>query len=81
MLCGNLGGREVWERMNTCMGFPCGADGQESAFHAGDAGLIPGSGGSPEGGNGNPLQYSCLEKSINRGAWRAAVQGVTNSQT
>ena len=81
MLCGNLGGREVWERMNTCMGFPCGADGQESAFHAGDAGLIPGSGGSPEGGNDNPLQYSCLEKSINRGAWRAAVQGVTNSQT
>ena len=80
-VCGSLGGREVWERMNTCMGFPCGADGKESAYHAGDAGLIPGLGGSPEGGNGNPLQYSCLEKSMNRGAWRATVQGVANSQT
>ena len=42
----------------------------------GDAGLIPGLGRSPEGGNGNPLQYSCLENSIDRGAWRAIVPGV-----
>ena len=42
-------------------GFPCGSDGQESACNAGDMGLIPGLGRSPEGGHGNPLQYSCLE--------------------
>ena len=70
-----------WERMYICMGFPCSADCKESAYHAGDTGLIPGSGGSPEGGNGNPLQHSHLEKSMNRGAWRATVQGVANSQT
>ena len=70
-----------WERMDICMGVPCSADSKESAYHAGDTGLIPGSGGSPEGGNGNPLQHSRLEKSMNRGAWRATVQGVANSQT
>ena len=42
-------------------GFPGGSDGKESACNAGDPGLIPGSGRSPEEGNGNPLQYSCLE--------------------
>ena len=46
-----------------------------------DAGLIPGSGRSPGEGNGNPLQYSCLENSIDRGAWQATVHGVTESQT
>ena len=45
--------------------------------HAGDMGLIPGSGRSLGEGNGNPLQYSCLESSTDRGAWQAAVQGVT----
>ena len=44
--------------------------------NAGDLGLIPGSGRSPGEGNGNPLQYSCLENSIDRGAWRATVCGV-----
>ena len=44
-------------------------------------GLIPGSGRSLGGGNGNPLQYSCLEDSMDRGAWRATVQGVTKSRT
>ena len=44
-------------------GFPGGSDGKESACNAGDTGSIPGSGRSPEEGNGNPLQYSCLEKS------------------
>ena len=45
--------------------------------HAGDVGLIPGSGKSSGGGNDNPLQYSCLENPIDRGAWRATVHGVT----
>ena len=48
--------------------------------NARDAGLIPGSGRSPGGGNGNPLQYSCLENSMDRGAWRAMVYGVTRSR-
>ena len=47
---------------------------------AGDVGLISGSGRSPGGGNGNPLQYSRLENSMGRGAWRAIVHGVTKSQ-
>ena len=46
-----------------------------------DVGLIPGSGGSPGVGNGNPLKYSCLENSMDRGAWWATVQGVIKSQT
>ena len=46
-----------------------------------DAGLIPGSGRSPGGGNGNSLQYSCLENSMDRGAWKATVHGVAKSQT
>ena len=46
---------------------------------AGDAGLIPGSGRFPGGGNGNPLQCSCLENPMDRGAWRATVHGVANS--
>ena len=48
---------------------------------AGDTGSIPGLGRSPGGRNGNPLQYSCLEKSMDRGTWRATVHGVTKSQT
>ena len=50
-----------------------GSDGKESACNAGDLGSIPGPGRSPGGGNGNPLQYSCLENSMDRGAWRATV--------
>ena len=50
---------------------------KEFAWNAGDLGLIPGLGRSPGEGNGNPLQYSCLENPMGRGAWRAAVQGVT----
>ena len=49
--------------------------------HTGDAGSIPGLGRSPGEGNGNPLQYSCLESSMDRGAWLATVHGVTKSQT
>ena len=54
------------------MGFPGGSDGKVSACKAGDLGLIPGSGRSPGEGNGNPLQYSCPENYIDRGAWQAA---------
>ena len=61
--------------------FPGGSDGKESACGAGDLGLIPGSGRSPGGGHGNPLQYSCLENPMDRGAWQATVLGVTESQT
>ena len=62
-----------------CLGFPGGSDGKESTCSAGDLGLIPGSARCPGEGNGNPLQYSCLENSMNRGAWRAAVHGVAKS--
>ena len=70
------------------VGFPGGASGKESdcqkkkkknlTANAGDTrdkGSIPGSGKSPEVGNGNPLQYSCLENSMDRGAWWATVHG------
>ena len=50
-------------------GFPGGSDGKASAFCAGDPGSIPGLGGSPGEGNGNPLQYSCLENPMDGGAW------------
>ena len=49
--------------------FPGGSDGKASAYSAGDLGSIPGSGRSPGEGNGNPLQYSCLENPMDRGAW------------
>ena len=51
--------------------FPCSSFDKKSACHAGDPGLIPGSGRFPGEGNGNPLQYSCLENPMDRGAWRA----------
>ena len=63
------------------MDFPHGSDGKESTFNVEDPGLTPGSGRSPGEGNGNPLQYSCLENSMDRGAWWATVRGVGKSQT
>ena len=65
--------------MNSCVlrGFSGGSVVKNSPANAGDQGLIPVSGRSPGGGNGNPLQYSCLENSMDRGAWRATVHGVT----
>ena len=63
------------------MGFPGSSAGKESASNAGDLGLIPGLERSPAEGNGNPLQYSCLENAMDRGAWQATVHGVTKSQT
>ena len=59
-----------------CWGFPGGSDGKESACNTGS---IPRLGRSPGGGNGCPLQYSCLKNSMDRGAWRATVHGVTES--
>ena len=52
-----------------------------NAGDAGDTGSLPGPGRSPEGGNVNPLQYSCLENSMDRGAWQAKVHGVTKRWT
>ena len=62
-------------------GFPDGSDSKESGCNAGDPGLIPGLGRSPEEGNGNPLQYSCLENPMNRGTWRVIFYGVAKSRT
>ena len=53
--------------------FPGGSESQEAACNVGDVGSIPGSGRSPGEGNGNPLQYSCLENSMDTGAWQATV--------
>ena len=61
--------------------FPGGSDGKESAGNAGDPAWIIGLRGSPGEGNGSPLQYSCLENPMDRGAWRATVHGVAKSQT
>ena len=60
--------------------FPGDSHSEESACSAGDSGLIPGSRRCPRGGNGYPLQYSCLESSMDSGAWQAIVQGVTKRQ-
>ena len=62
-------------------GFPGGSDDKESACTVGYLGSMPGSRRSPGEGNGNALQYSCLENSMDRGTWQATVHGVTNSQT
>ena len=63
------------------MGFPGGSDDKDCACNVGDPGSIPGLGRSPGEWNGNPLQYSCLENSIGRGAWQATVHSVAKSQT
>ena len=62
-------------------GFPDSSAGKESACNAGDLGLVPGLGKSPGERNGSPLQYSCLENSMDREAWWATVHGITKSQT
>ena len=63
------------------LGFPGCSVNKESSCNAGDPGSIPGLGRSPVEGDGHPLQYSCLASSMDRGAWRATVHGVTKSQT
>ena len=62
-------------------GFPDSSEVKASACSVGDLGSIPGLGRSPGEGNGNPLQYSCLENPMDGGAWRATVHGVAKSQT
>ena len=59
--------------------FPCSSVGKESAYNAGDPTSIPVSGRSPGELNGNPLQYSCLENPMERGAWQATAHGVEES--
>ena len=63
------------------MGFLGGSNSKESACNVGDLGLIPGSERSPGEENGNPLQYSSLENSMDRGSWQATIHGVAKSQT
>ena len=63
------------------LGFPGGSDSKESTYNAGDLGSILGLGRSPGGEHGNPLQYSCLENPMNRGAWWATILEVTKSPT
>ena len=62
-------------------GFPGGSGVKASACNAGDPGSVPGLGRSPGEGNSNPFQYSCLENSMDRGAWQAIVHGLAESQT
>ena len=74
----------MWDIYIYIYGHPWWLSGKESACSAGVpgvAGLIPGSGRSPEEGNCNPLQYSCLENSLDRGAWWATVLGIAKNQT
>ena len=67
--------------MNAVLGFPGAADSEESACNSGDLSLIPGSGRSPGEGNGNPLQYSCLENPMDGGAWWTIFYRVAKSWT
>ena len=66
----------TWLDLYSWRGFPCGTAVKNPPANTGDSGSIPGSGRSPGEGNGNPLQYSCLENPIDRGAWQAIVHGV-----
>ena len=61
------------------LGLPGGSDGKESTCNMGDLGSIPGLGRSPGGAHSYPLQYSCVENPMDRGAWWAAAHGVTKS--
>ena len=79
VLSGQIGEKDAISKSVT--GFPGGSDGKASAYNAGDPDLIPGSGRSPGKGNGNPLQYSCLENPMDGVAWWATVHGVAKSWT
>ena len=66
----------IYIAFNRIRGFPGGSDGKESACNAVDPGLVPESGRPPGEGNGHPLQYSCLENSVNKRAWWVTDHGV-----
>ena len=73
---------QVWKLshgISSKVGFPGDSDNKESACNAGDQGSIPGLGRSPGEGNGNPFQYSCLENSMDLGAWWTTVHGVAKN--
>ena len=76
-----MGSQRVGHNLVTEQGFPGGSEVKASACNMGDLGSIPGSGRSPGEGNGNPLQYPCLENPMDRGAWKAAVHGVAEGRT
>ena len=67
--------------LRICQDHPGGSEDKESSCNAGDPGSTPGLGRSPGEGNGYPLQYSCLENPMDRGAWWATVNGVAKGQT
>ena len=69
------------EKSHILLGFPGGSAGKESACNVGDLGSVLGLGRSPGGGHGNPLQYSCLENPLDRGARPAIVHRVAKSRT
>ena len=71
----------ISKTLKECQGFPGGSDSKKSVFSAGNLGWIPGLRRSPGGENGNPLQYSCLKNSMDRGDWRATVHRAAKSQT
>ena len=70
-----------FSQVPTQVGFPSGSVVKTPPANAEDVGSIPGSGRSPGEGNGTPLQYSCLENPMDRGAWQATVHGVAKSWT
>ena len=70
--------KSLYVLLSACWGYN-GSVTREYTYNAGDLGSIPGSGRSPGEGNGNPLQYFCLENSLDRGAWWAIVHGVAKS--
>ena len=68
--------QDIWAHLILCKGFPAGSAVKNLPANAGDVGSVPGLGRIPRGENGVPLQYSCLENAMDRGAWRATVHGV-----
>ena len=81
VLHGMVQSRLLWTTVSSDVGFPGGSDGKASVCNAGDPGSVPRLGRSPGEGNGYPLQYSCLESSMDRGAWSAIVHWIEKSQT
>ena len=73
--------KDVYIKASCIQGFPGGSDSKASACNVGDQGSIPGLGRSTGEGNGNLLQYFCLENSMDGGAWQATVHGVAKSWT